>query len=389
MTEDLLIPKINRTRSTRSAKQGGRPGPTMHRVSKRPREILLVDASQSTRRELRGLLQPLNHNLYEARSGKEALRFLSARPVDLVLADISTPDVEGAGFCSALRSYFRTRSLSVILIARREDAALEASAIAAGADEFLVRPLVAEPLVARVQAILRRTPVSGTEDDFTSVLLSLAQAVEARDPATGRHCQRVSVLCSTLGAAIGLPSEELVTLQRGAFLHDIGKIAVPDEILFKRGPLSPDEWVVMQNHTTCGERICSGTKSLNSVLPIIRSHHERWDGSGYPDRLRNDEIPLLARIIQAADIYDALTTERPYKAAYSPERALNTLRNEAAAGWRDPRVVEAFADVFPLVQCVDAHSNTSLLALSLALGETGRTAAIESLAPGRTQTHSV
>jgi putative two-component system response regulator len=297
--------------------------------------------------------------------------------VGLVLADLSTPGIDGTTFCNALRSYFRGRALPVAFITEPRHAALEASAIAAGADDFLVRPLIAGPLLARVEAILRRTPITGPEEDFASVLLSLAQAVEARDPATGSHCQRVSLLCSTLGAAMGLGAEELVTLQRGAFLHDIGKIAIPDQILFKRGPLSPDEWIVMQNHTTCGERICSGTKSLSDVLPIIRSHHERWDGSGYPDRLRNDEIPLLARIIQAADIYDALTTERPYKAAYSPERALETLRAEAAAGWRDPRVVEAFADVFPLIQTVDAHSSTSLLALSLALSETGCAAAIE------------
>jgi putative two-component system response regulator len=341
------------------------------------REILLVDANRATRQELRRMLEPLNHKVYEARSSRQAVRILSAHPVDLVLADVSTPGVEDAGFCSTLRSYFQTRTLSVALIAEQEHAALEASAIAAGADEFLMRPLVAGPLLARVEAILRRTPIAGREEDFASVLLSLAQAVEARDPATGRHCQRVSLLCSTLGAAMGLTSDELVTLQRGAFLHDIGKIAIPDQILFKRGPLSPDEWIVMQNHTTCGERICSGTRSLSDVLPIIRSHHERWDGSGYPDRLRNDEIPLLARVIQAADIYDALTTERPYKAAYSAEHALETLRSEAAAGWRDPRIVEAFADVFPLVQNIDAHSNASLLALSLVLGEATGAATIE------------
>lgn len=379
MTEELLTASPNRSRSTGSVKQEERPCTTMHRASlTRRREILLVDASRTAQQELRCLLQPLNAEVYEARSGKEALRLLSMHPVDLVLADVSTPGVEGVGFCNTLRSYFPNRAPSVALIAEPQHAGLEASAIAAGADEFLVRPLIPAPVLARVEAILRRTPIAGQEEDFASVLLSLAQAVEARDPATGRHCQRVSLLCSTLGAAMGLAGEELVTLQRGAFLHDIGKIAVPDQILFKRGPLSPDEWIVMQNHTTCGERICSGTKSLSDVLPIIRSHHERWDGSGYPDRLRNDEIPLLARVIQAADIYDALTTERPYKAAYSPERALETLRNEAAAGWRDPRVMEAFADVFPLVRSIDAESSASLLALSLVLGEAAHTAAIES-----------
>jgi putative two-component system response regulator len=373
MPEDLLTANTNRARAAHVVKPG-LTAPSISLGHGIQRDILLVDASQGTRRELRSLLEPLGHNLYEARTGKEALRMLSAQAVDLVLVDLSTPDVDGFGFCHTLRNYFRTRSLSVVLIAGPDDAHLEGAAISAGADEFLVRPLISAPLLARVQAIFRRTPVAGSDDDFASALLSLAQAVEARDPATGRHCQRVSLLCSTLGVSLGLSAEEIVTLQRGAFLHDIGKIAVPDHILFKRGPLSADEWTVMQNHTTCGERICSSMKSLSSVLPIIRGHHERWDGSGYPDRLREDEIPLLARVIQVADIYDAVTTDRPYKTAFSPERALQTLQNEAAAGWRDSRVVEAFADIFPLVQNVEAHSNTSLLALSLALGETARPA---------------
>jgi putative two-component system response regulator len=372
MPEDLLTKIAKRARSTDCVQQ---PGLGSARASANPhacRNILLVDGSRETREELRRLLEPLSHNCHEAGSGKEALRMLSARPIDLVLVEMSTPDVDGFSFCNALRSYDSTRSLSVVLIAGPEHADDEASALAAGADEFLARPLVSSVLLARVQAILRRLPVSGADDDFTSVLLSLAQAVEARDPATGRHCQRVAALCSTLGAAMGLRPEELVSLQRGAFLHDIGKVAVPDHILLKRGPLSAEEWVVMQNHTTCGERICSGMKSLSGVLPIIRNHHERWDGSGYPDRLRGEEIPLLARIIQTADIYDALTTNRPYKMAYSPERALQTLKNEAAAGWRDPRVIEAFEDSFSVIKGVEAHSSTSLLALSLALGATTR-----------------
>ena len=338
MPEDLLSAKTNRAGAADSVKQLGLTPALIPMGRQIQRDILLVDGSSGTRLELRRLLEPLEHNIYEARTGKEALRLLSAHPVDLVLIATSTPDVDEFGFCNALRGYFRTRSLSVVLIAEPEHAHQEASAIAAGADEFLIRPLIAGPLLARVQAILRRTPIAGSDDDFASVLLSLAQAVEARDPATGRHCQRVSLLCSTLGTSLGLPPKDLLTLQRGAFLHDIGKIAVPDHILFKRGPLSSDEWTVMQNHTTCGERICSGMKSLTSVLPLIRSHHERWDGSGYPDRLRGDEIPLLARVIQVADIYDALTTDRPYKTAFSPEYALQTLQNEVNAGWRDSRI---------------------------------------------------
>lgn len=373
MAEDLLTAKSHRAPSAHSVQQSGlAPGP-LSSGSQPRRNILLVDASREGRRELRQSLEPLGHNLYEACTGKEALRLLSGQPVDLALVDMSTPDVDGFDFCNALRSYYATRSLSVILIAGPEHAGEETAALAAGADEFLVRPFASKLLLVRVQGLLRRTVAGSYDDNFTSVLLSLAQAVEARDPATGLHCQRVALLCSTLGAALGLPPEDLITLQRGAFLHDIGKIAVPDHILFKSGPLSAQEWSVMQNHTTVGERICSNMKALNTVLPIIRSHHERWDGTGYPDRLCEDGIPVLARIIQVVDIYDALTTARPYKVAYSPEHALDTLQSEAKNGWRDPRIVEAFSDIFPLVKDVEAYSNASLLALSMALGKTART----------------
>jgi putative two-component system response regulator len=174
---------------------------------------------------------------------------------------------------------------------------------------------------------------------------------------------------SSLGQSLGLRPEELVTLQRGGFLHDIGKISIPDNILFKQGPLSPEEWSVMQNHTIAGERICAGLRSLHPVLPIIRSHHERMNGTGYPDGLKGDEIPLLARVMQVADIFDALTSERPYKRPFSPESALEILRDEVKAGWRDPQVVEAFCDIFPLFKDPDSLSNCSLLALALAVGE--------------------
>jgi putative two-component system response regulator len=336
----------------------------------RGRRVLVVDACESHRSELRTLLDP-GYEIVEASTSGEALLVLSDLAIDLVLVDFRTPEPGGPGFCSILRSYHRTRSISVVLIADANDGAHEAAGITAGADDFLLRPLGGLVLSARVQSVMRRRGLLESADELESVLLSLAQAVEARDPATGRHCHRVSLLCSTLGASLGLSSDELVTLQRGAFLHDIGKIAIPDRILFKRGPLSPEEWSVMKDHTTCGERICSGMKMLADVLPIIRSHHERWDGSGYPDGLRRNEIPLAARIVQVADIYDALTTDRPYKPAFSSDYAINVLREEAKTGWRDARIVDAFCEAVPLFHDAEVGSNSSLLALSSALEKNG------------------
>jgi putative two-component system response regulator len=185
-------------------------------------------------------------------------------------------------------------------------------------------------------------------DDSETVLFSLAKSVEDRDPDLSLHCQRLSIMAAALGVALELPAHDIQNLQRGGYLHDIGKISIPDRILFKPGPLTPDEWELMKSHTLRGEKICTGIKSLTSVLPIVRSHHERWDGLGYPDGLRGEQIPMLARILQLADIYDALTTVRPYKAAYTPEEALSIIMEETGKGWRDPKLVRIFADLIPM-----------------------------------------
>jgi putative two-component system response regulator len=179
-------------------------------------------------------------------------------------------------------------------------------------------------------------------DETESILFSLAKAVEQRDAQTAGHCERLAFIGVALGVAIGLAREELVALYRGGYLHDVGKVGIPDSILFKPGKLDAEEWVVMRSHPARGEEICRPLESLKPVLPIIRHHHERWDGSGYPDGLRGEQIPMLARILQMADIYDALTSPRPYKPAYAPECALQLLAEETARGWRDPRIFKMF-----------------------------------------------
>jgi putative two-component system response regulator len=179
-------------------------------------------------------------------------------------------------------------------------------------------------------------------DDTERILMALAQAVEQRDTQTAGHCERLSFISVALGIAMGLDRTGLRALYRGGYLHDVGKVGIPDSILFKRGKLNADEWTTMRSHTARGEEICRHLESLRPVLPIIRHHHERWDGSGYPDGLRGDEIPLLARILQVADIYDALTAARPYKPAYVPEQALTILEQETERGWRDPRIFKLF-----------------------------------------------
>jgi putative two-component system response regulator len=207
------------------------------------------------------------------------------------------------------------------------------------------------------------------EDDQEGILFALAEAVEQRDHHIAGHCQRLAFISMTLGMAMGLDRVCLLALYRGGYLHDVGKVGIPDSILFKPGSLTAEEWVVMRSHSTRGEEICRHLKSMRRVLPIIRHHHERWDGSGYPDGLREEQIPLLARVLQIADIYDALTNPRPYKPAFTPAEALRTIRQETERGWRDPHIVRLFVRVHKTVIAKLPESDRDLAALRGYIGD--------------------
>ena len=174
------------------------------------------------------------------------------------------------------------------------------------------------------------------------MLFSLARMVEAKDPCTGDHCSRLQHIVTVFGEELGLDKQQMIDLRRGGVLHDIGKLGIPDSILLKQSNLTEIEWGVMQQHTIIGVQICGNLRSMRGTLPIIRSHHEKWDGSGYPDKLKGEEIPLLARVFQIADVYDALVSERPYKLALSQAQAISILEREVKNGWRDPELMSIF-----------------------------------------------
>jgi putative two-component system response regulator len=332
-------------------------------------KILIVDPSVNSRACFRKILSASGHQVIEASTTAEAISAISKQGIELVLVDQMAPEMGAAEFCRVLRKASATQLLPVFVTAARNDLEAEVRSIEAGADEFLVAPFREKALLARVQARIRRKALIDSLDDSETVLFSLAQSVEERDPDLGQHCHRLAVTAAAMGLALGLPPADLLTLQRGGYLHDVGKVAIPDSVLFKPGPLTPDEWETMKTHAERGERICGGMRSLAPVLPIIRHHHEKWDGTGYPDGLKGEQIPLLARILQLADIYDALTTARPYKRAFTPEEALRVMREEAAKGWRDPKLVEIFADVLPMLSAPTAPdmSRFSLHALASSL----------------------
>jgi putative two-component system response regulator len=225
------------------------------------------------------------------------------------------------------------------------------------------------------QACLTRMPAASpsvedaSERDHEGILFALAEAVEQRDHHIAGHCQRLAFISVTLGVAMGLNRLCLLALYRGGYLHDVGKVGIPDSILFKPGGLTAEEWVVMRSHSTRGEEICRHLKSMREVLPIIRHHHEKWDGSGYPDGLRGEQIPLLARVLQVADIYDALTSSRPYKPAFQPREALRTIEQETARGWRDPSIVKLFVRVHKQVLAKLPDHDRGLEALRARIGQ--------------------
>jgi putative two-component system response regulator len=327
-------------------------------------KILIIDPAAARRWHILQVLGDVAGTILEANSTSEGLSIIAREPVDLILLDLRAPEIGAANFCREVRNSPALKFLKIFVLAESDSLEAEVGAIEAGANEFLVAPLRDRALRARVQSNLRHKQMIDSLDDAESVLFTLAKSVEDRDPDLGQHCQRLSIMAAAMGVAMQLPANDISALQRGGYLHDIGKISIPDRVLFKPGPLTADEWVLMKSHTVRGENICMGIKSLVPVLPIIRSHHERWDGLGYPDGLRGEQIPLLARILQLADIYDALTTVRPYKDAFTPEEALSIIMEETGKGWRDPRLVRVFADLIPMFRTPSDLSRLSLTALA-------------------------
>ena len=326
-----------------------------------PAVILIVDGEEINRRLLKAILKTAPYKILEARKASEAMSWLQSEKVDLVILDLMLPEVSGPELCRWMKANRATQLVPILMMTSVQGVENEIVGISSGADEFLIKPLHPAVVRTRVRAMLRNKAMIDSLEEAETILFALAQAVEHRDRNTGQHCQRLAVASVMLGEALGLPKADLTSLYRGGYLHDIGKIAIPDSILFKSSSLSPEEWVIMRSHPVRGEEICRTMKSLWPVLPIIRNHHERWDGSGYPDGLAGENIPLLARILQVADIYDALTTERSYKSALSHQDAIAVMEGEVRRGWRDPELVSLFASTIQTGPMADLTSLESSL----------------------------
>lgn len=304
--------------------------------------ILVADDNDLNRELLSDILTCEGYKVVCVEDGQSALQVMKNCSVDLALLDVVMPGMSGFELCQAIKFNPETRFVPVVLVTGLSSVDERIRGIRAGADDFLNKPVNSQELLARTRSLLRLKEYTDELENAETVLFSLALSIEAKDPYTKGHCDRLSSYSEAMGRRLGLPQDECVALRRAGVVHDVGKIGVPEHVLLKCGPLNDEEWKIMKQHPVAGERICSPLKSFRLVLPIIRHHHEKLDGSGYPDGLKGDKIPLTARVLQITDIYDALVTDRPYRGALSHGEAIQTMYRESERGWWESGLIKEF-----------------------------------------------
>lgn len=307
--------------------------------------VLVIDDDEAVADVLARVIAKDGYEVEIAPDGPRGLVSIANRPPDVILLDLMLPGLSGFEMCRRLKRELRTRLIPVVLVTGAGQRENRIRGVEAGADDFLAKPVDQQELLARLRALVRMKRYTDDLDSAAAILMSLAVLIERRDGHTEGHCHRMANYATALGRRLGLGEDDLQALHRGGFLHDIGMLAVPDAVLNKAKSLDPEEFEIVKAHTTIGETLCVPLRSLKAVRPIIRSHHERLDGSGYPDGLRGDEIPLLAQIVGLVDVYDAITSQRPYQRAHSIQQAVDILRGQALRGWRRRDLVEEFAGI--------------------------------------------
>ncbi len=309
-------------------------------------KILIVDDDPMNVKILGAILAPLGYEVLRAFSGEEAIGLIARGDPDLILLDVMMPGISGFEVCRIIKSSEKTRMIPIVMVTAMDDLDSKIKAIEVGADDFITKPPNKHELLTRTKSLIRLKHLNSKLINIESVLFSLANAVEAKDACTEDHTRRVSGLAVELGKKLGLGDRDINALYFGGILHDIGKIGIPDKLLNKAENLTAEEWKIVQTHPEIGYRICQPLKAtLGGALEVIRHHHEKLDGSGYPDGLMGEDISLVARIMSVVDIYDALTSVRPYHARKSLQEAIDLLRKDADRNLLDGKIIEKLVEL--------------------------------------------
>jgi putative two-component system response regulator len=321
----------------------------------RQSRVLVADDTDSIRALYEKLLTADGYHVTSVVDGLAALDAVPRIQPDVVLLDIGMPGLDGIEVCRRLKADPATRLTPVVLVTGLSELSDRIRGIEAGADDFLTKPVHPHELRARVASLSRMKHLTDALDSAEAAFMTLALTIEARDPTTRGHCERLAKWAVLLGRTLGLAADDLQALHRGGYLHDVGKIGVPDAVLLKPGRLTAPEFTLMKRHTGIGDTLCAPLQSLRHVRPIILSHHERLDGSGYPHGLRGEEVPILAQVVGVADVYDAMTSDRPYRQALAADTAARHLLEEVEQGRFARAHVEAFLDTVRLGAAPSVH----------------------------------
>jgi len=311
-------------------------------VAHKKPKILIVDDNPTNVELLLAQLRSFPYELKTASDGEAALRSVEEDPPDLVLLDLMMPRVSGYEVCQKLKSDKKTQFIPVIVITALKELEDKIRAIEMGADDFLMKPFNKVELVTRVKSLLKLKELYDDVDSGESIIFTLAEMLEAKDVYTRGHSERVARYATLLARFIGLREGDQELIRRGALLHDVGKIGVRELILNKPEKLSSEELAHIRSHPARGCEICKALKSLAPVLPIIRHHHERVDGLGYPDGVSGNALTIGPRIVSVVDAYDAMTSNRPYRKGIAPAEAIKIFEREKDSGQWDPELVTQF-----------------------------------------------
>lgn len=307
--------------------------------------ILVVDDHAFNLEVMEGLLYREGYKVLTATDAEKALELIGRERVDLAILDVMMPGMNGFELCRKLKEMFQKTFFPIILVTALTELDDKITGLKAGADDFLTKPFHSIELVTKIRSLLTLQKLQGELDNSEGVILTLAVAIEAKAPYTNGHSERVGRLAMEFGSYLGMPQGDRDLLFRGGMLHDIGKVGIEDKVLRKTEDLTEEETILLRNHTLIGETICKPLRSVKPILPVIRNHHERWDGRGFPDGLKGEEIPYFARIVAIANSFDAMVSVRPSRPQITLEEAVGRMTKEEASGQWDPGLLKSFCEM--------------------------------------------